>query len=84
MSLDTYLRRLARIDGLIRLENTGPTQAFANRLGMSRTNLLNYLNVLRGLGGEIRYSRRRQTYYYEDDKRFLLGYFEKGREIKIL
>ena len=74
MALNKYFRRLKRMDGLIHHKATGNSHAFADRLGISTTSLQEYLQALRDLGGKIGYCRRRQTYYYLDDRRLFLGY----------
>ena len=75
--MDNYLNRLEHMDTLIRLRSTGPAQAFAERVGLSPSRLYDYLDLMRSRGGQIAYCRRSQTYYYADNKRFYLGYYEE-------
>ena len=44
-------------------ERTGSAAEFAFKLGISRRMLFEYLDDMRDMGMEIRYSRRRRTYY---------------------
>ncbi len=78
-ALDT-LNRLKQIDLLIRLKATGNPTAFAARLGISQSMMYNYLNLLKTLGGPIRYSQRGSSYYYERPVTFELGYRQKKEE----
>ena len=68
------------MDQLIRLKGTGNTNAFAVRLGLSRSMLYNYLDLLKTLGGPIQYSQTDSSYYYERAVRFELGYRQKKDE----
>lgn len=45
--------------------NTGTPEEFANKLHVSKRQLFNLLDELRGLGASIKYSRYKKTYYYE-------------------
>ena len=74
------LNRLQQMDQLIRLKGTGNPNAFAARLGISQSMMYNYLNLLKTLGGPIRYSHRGGSYYFEYPVTFELGYRQKKDE----
>jgi predicted DNA-binding transcriptional regulator YafY len=50
------LQRLEQMDQLIRLKSTGSPNLFATRLGISKSSLYNYLEILKLLGGPVRYN----------------------------
>jgi predicted DNA-binding transcriptional regulator YafY len=58
-----YLERYQRMQNLICAENTGDTEEFAAKIGLSRRMLFNYLEDLRDMGLEIEYCRKRKTYF---------------------
>ncbi len=58
-----FLRRYQIMKKLIVNERTGSADEFAFRLGISRRMLFEYLDDMRDMGMDIRYSRRRRTYY---------------------
>ncbi len=74
MSSLKYVYRLQRMDNLIARRATGTPEAFAHRLGLCRSELMNCLNELRQLGADIHYCRTRQSYYYLDGKRLFVGF----------
>ena len=62
-----YLRRYQKMHKLIMNERTGSAAEFAFKLGISRRMLFEYLDDMRDMGMEIRYSRRRRTYYTDTE-----------------
>ena len=52
------------MDDLIARRATGTPEAFAQRMHLCRSELMNCLNELRQLGADIRYCKNRQSYYY--------------------
>jgi len=72
MSIIKYVERLRRIDSLIVRRSTGAPCEFAERLGIKRSTLFRYLQDLRRMGTDIRYSAAERTYYYADDRRIYI------------
>lgn len=60
------IRRLERLDTLIRRKGTGRPTELARRLGISESCLYKYLNYLKELGAEIDYCNYRQSYTYKE------------------
>ena len=58
------LERLQRIHDLIRIERTGTPNEFANSLHISRRQLYEYIEVIKDLGVEVKYSKGRNTFYF--------------------
>jgi predicted DNA-binding transcriptional regulator YafY len=69
MSLIKYLNRLRRMDSLITKMSTGTPVEFAEKIGIKRSTLFQYLQEMRELGVDIKYSNFRQSYYYADGRR---------------
>lgn len=63
-----------QIDQCIRQRATGNSAAFARRLGMSRSKLMEHLRQMREWGAEITYDHYRGTYYYEKQGQFFIGF----------
>jgi predicted DNA-binding transcriptional regulator YafY len=72
MSLIKYVERINRIDSLIHLRATGTPAQFAGRLDISRSTLFGYLQEMRILGADIKYSHELKSYYYADNRRIRL------------
>ena len=67
MLLFETIDRMQRIHQLIKREATGPADEFAGRFKLKRRQLYYLLDEFRDYGAEIRYSRIRNTYYYDND-----------------
>ncbi|MDX1911942.1 MAG: hypothetical protein SFV22_10675 [Saprospiraceae bacterium] len=70
-------QRLEQMDQLIRLKATGSPKEFAARLGISKSMMYNYLDMLRTLGGPVHYNRAIESYEYEYPVALQLGYNKK-------
>jgi hypothetical protein len=67
------LRRLERLDALIRRRGTGRPIDLARRLEISESCLYKYLNYLKELGAEIDYCTYRQSYMYAVEFKINIG-----------
>jgi len=67
MAISKYLDRLIRIDALIQCENTGNTYEFAEKLGLSRRQLLDELKEIREFGIHIEFNFYKNTYAYKGE-----------------
>jgi hypothetical protein len=74
MSSLKYVYRLQRMDDLIARRATGTPEAFAQRMHLCRSELMNCLNELRQLGTPVAYCRRRRSYYYPENKQLFIGF----------
>ncbi|TXJ22273.1 MAG: HTH domain-containing protein [Chitinophagaceae bacterium] len=68
------VERLERIDYLIKTKSTGSPAEFAVKLGISRSRLYEYLNLLKNKGAPIVFSRKRKCFYYETEGSFLITF----------
>lgn len=76
------LTRLQRIDYLIQIKGTGTPTQLANRLGLSRRCVLNYLNIMKEFGAPIKFCAARQSYYYDEEGFFKISFHFKKSEKK--
>jgi biotin operon repressor len=77
MSLLKFVYRLRRIDDLIKRENTGASDEFAEKVGISRSMLMENLREMRELGAKIEYCQRRNSYRYLSDFELIIGHSAK-------
>ncbi len=75
------LERLKRIDQLIRIKGTGTPAQLAQRLGFSERTVYDYLNMMKDMGAPIKYCNFRQSYYYEQDGNFQIGFYARKTAI---
>lgn len=66
MDIFERLEQLARLDQLIRLKATGTPKQLAEKIGLSRRQLLRDIAQLRETGFPIEYCRYEMCYYYAD------------------
>ncbi|OAV66777.1 hypothetical protein Barb6_02516 [Bacteroidales bacterium Barb6] len=67
MKLLEKMERVCRIHKLLKLEATGTSDEFAERLNLKRRQVYNILEELREIGADIQYDTVRRTYYYGND-----------------
>jgi len=79
MGIIKYYNRLERIDQMIRLKCTGNSFEFANKLGISRSLLMQDMMVLKDLGANVSYDRIKKTFFYHE-KGKLYFRFKKDNE----
>jgi predicted DNA-binding transcriptional regulator YafY len=72
--LKQYFDRLQSIDRLIRKKGTGTPQQFARRLQISERSLFKYLELMKDLDAPIKYSNKKQSYYYEEEGGFEINF----------
>lgn len=77
MALYKYLKRIRRLDGMIRRKSTGPPEKLAQKLDISERWLYNLMEELKmELDAPITYDRRRQSYVYEEKGKMVFGFRE--------
>ena len=74
MNLIRHIERLEKIDKLVRENKTGTPHEFAEKVGISRRQLYNYIEELRSYGIEIRYSRKNQNFHFENNRRLKINF----------
>ena len=68
---------LEQMDYLIRIKGTGHPQQLAERLGISRRSVYNYIEFLKERGAPVAYSRSRTSFYYKEDGYFSFRFLSK-------
>lgn len=72
------LRKIERIDTLIRTNATGNPIEFASKLGISTRTLYNYINFMRDrYGAPIVFSPEKQSYVYLEPGEFKIGWYNR-------
>jgi len=77
--MNTILKQvalIAQIDQLIRLQATGTPEAFAYRLGISKTKLYRVLKTMKLLNASILYDMTLQSFVYDVTVDFQFGFYE--------
>ncbi|QHS61891.1 HTH domain-containing protein [Chitinophaga agri] len=73
--------RIRRIDLLIRMKGTGTAAELAERLGISRAQVYEYINLMKGLGAPIKYCKYRQSYFYNEEGKFYTCFIHKDAAV---
>lgn len=71
------IENLKKIDELISRRNTGKPAEMAVKLDCSLTTLFTYMSMMRSMGAPIQYNKYKQTYYYEEEGTFVIGFIPK-------
>jgi predicted DNA-binding transcriptional regulator YafY len=74
METTTLINRLKSIDCLIQMQNTGNARELAERLEITERSVYNYLNLMKNMGAPITFSSYHQSYVYEGDGKFFIGF----------
>ena len=69
------------MDQLIRLKATGDSEAFADKLGISRSVLMENLREMRDMGAGIEYCRYSRRYYYTNNCKLVMGFRYTGKSL---
>ncbi|MBC8032700.1 MAG: HTH domain-containing protein [Chitinophagaceae bacterium] len=78
---NVQFERFKRIDQLIRIKGTGTPSQLAKRLGFSERTVYDYINTMKDMGAPIKYCNFRQSYYYEEDGFFQIGFYARKTAI---
>jgi biotin operon repressor len=79
MSILKYVERVKRIDSLISKKATGSPEAFAEKMNLCRSSLLECIREMRELGAPISYCKNRATYYYDKDTELFIEFRQSKR-----
>lgn len=74
MSLLKYIDRLKRMDDLIRRKATGNAEEFAEKLGISPSQLFQDLKEMKELGAPVNYCHISRSYLYTRDCGVILNF----------
>jgi predicted DNA-binding transcriptional regulator YafY len=77
MSSRIAIEQIKKINQLIVKKNTGKPAEMAVKLDCSLTTLFTYLSMMRTMGAPIQYNKFKQTYYYEEEGDFVIGFIAR-------
>lgn len=77
MSTRIAIEQIKNINQLIVKKNTGKPAEMAVKLDCSLTTLFTYLSMMRAMGAPIQYNKFKQTYYYEEEGDFVIGFIAR-------
>ena len=69
-----YIDRINKIHSFINSEKTGTPEAFAKKLYLSRRQMYNELEFLKNLNAQIKYCKKKETFYYTTNFEFSFRY----------
>lgn len=72
--------KLTRLDYFIRNKASGSPAELAEKLGISRSQLYNYIDLLESMGASISFSRKRNCFYYEENGSFRFTFSKSDSE----
>ncbi len=58
------IKKLQQLDELLKRNATGNAKELSYKLGVSRKHVYNYINTLKDLGVDIKYSRIKRSFFY--------------------
>jgi bacteriocin-like protein len=79
MALNDVLEKIKRIDQLIRMQATGNPDQFAQKLGIAKSTLYSYINMMKQYDAPIKYNDERKTFIYTYNGILKIGFI--GEEI---
>lgn len=74
MNFIKQIERIKMMDKLIAFGKTGTPSVFAKKLGLSRSQLYNDLDLIKELDAPIKYCKKRESFYYETSFELILNY----------
>ena len=72
--METFIKRIRRMDELISGKRTGAPADLARKLGISERSVFSYLKFMKELGAPITYSRLRESYSYKTEGQFTISF----------
>lgn len=74
MSFIKYVERFKRMHLLIKLKATGTSSEFAEKIGISRSILMENIKEMKELGAPIVFCRKRNSYLYSKKCNFVVDF----------
>ena len=72
-----YFERIIKTNKLIKEQKTGTPEIFAKRLNIGKRQLYNILENFKIIGASIKYSRKKESFYYEENFDLQINYSVK-------
>jgi Mn-dependent DtxR family transcriptional regulator len=77
MPIQKYIERIRYLDFLIRTKATGTVMQLAKKLDLSEPGTMKYIKEMKELGCPIKYCRKRNSYYYSEEGKVHISFFDK-------
>ncbi|MEP7237503.1 MAG: hypothetical protein ABI685_06555 [Ferruginibacter sp.] len=77
MPVQKYIERVRYIDAKIRTKSTGSAKQLAKNLNLSERQTLEFLKEMKELGCPIKFSRKRNSYYYDAEGEVSISFFDR-------
>ena len=77
MPIQKYIERLRYLDSLIQTRATGTVKQLAKKLDVTEISVLKIIKEMKDMGCPIKYCRRRNCYYYTQEDKVVLTFFDK-------
>lgn len=72
-----YFNRLEYLSTLIEHKCTGSPELLAQKMGVSKRTVFDYINILKSLDATIEYDIVKQTYFFQKNGKFNFRFLEK-------
>jgi predicted DNA-binding transcriptional regulator YafY len=83
METTTLINRLKSLDYFIKSQTTGNARELAEKLEITERSVYNYLNLMKSMGAPIVFSSYRQSYVYENNGGFFIGFLNAFEQVPI-
>jgi predicted DNA-binding transcriptional regulator YafY len=70
----TFIKSFQTIDRLIQRKATGTSEQLAEKLGVSKRTIIEFINVIKEIGAPIYFCKIKKSYCYKDDGHFNISF----------
>jgi len=74
MAIINYFERIKRIDQFIRMQATGTPKELADKLGLSKSTVFEYIYLMKEMNAPIEYDNFAKSYIYTKKGKFILEF----------
>jgi predicted DNA-binding transcriptional regulator YafY len=72
----TFIKRFQTIDRLIQRKATGSTEQLAEKIGVSKRTIIEFINIMKETGAPIYFCRIKKSYCYKEDGNFNISFIK--------
>lgn len=69
-----FIKRIQAIDRLIQRKGTGTSEELAEKIGVSRRTVIEYINIMREAGAPIYFCKIKKSYCYKEEGSFNISF----------
>jgi predicted DNA-binding transcriptional regulator YafY len=70
----TFIKRFQTIDRLIQIKATGTSEQLAEKIGVSKRTIIEFINVMKETGAPIYFCRIKKSYCYKEEGHFNISF----------